>query len=170
MIGRRVFVLFCFAFCLSLFLFPSSSLEPYTYDYLASLEAPYSVDYYLGYDTLPSYNFEVVPIADALYEAIIRANNEQIDDLTPVDDLSIMPLWTGDTGQTPIPGGNLRTVLTSLIGPYSPVVVQYSYNNGSSTQYLREIMPDYVWMISAAIFALVLYSVFRLWGAVFCRK
>lgn len=109
-------------------------------------------------------------VGDALYEAILRAQAEQIDEYSEISDISVSPLWTGDTGSTVIPSGNLRSVLTSLIGPYSPVVVQYQYTNGTNTQYLREIMPDYVWMISAAMFALVLYCVFRLWGAILCKR
>lgn len=119
-------------------------------------------------NTSPTYTAS--DLAEAVYRAIVEAEAERVDEYATISDIEIMPLYTPDTGQTSIPTGSLRYVLTQVIGPYSPVVVQYQYTNGSNTAYLREIMPDYVWMISAAMFALVLYCVFRLWGVVLCRR
>lgn len=116
----------------------------------------------------PSYSAS--DIGAAVYRALIEAEQQRIDEYSTISDLEIMPLYTPDQGNTTIPTGSLRYVLTQVIGPYSPVVVQYQYTSGSNTAYLREIMPDYVWMFSAAIFALVLYCVFRLWGAILCRR
>lgn len=114
--------------------------------------------------------YSVSELSKAFYEAILQAEAQQIDEYSTISNIDIQPLYNLDNGSTPIPSGTLRSVLTSVIGPYSPVVVQYQYTNGSNVQYLREIMPDYQWMISAAIFALVLYCVFRLWGVVLCRR
>lgn len=114
--------------------------------------------------------FSMSELSTAFYEAILEAENSQINEYSEISDVSIQPLWTGDSSSTVIPSGTLRSVLNSVIGPYSPVVVQYQYTNGTNTQYLREILPDYQWMISAAIFALVLYCVFRLWGAILCKR
>lgn len=62
----------------------------------------------------------------------------------------------------------LKAVLLSLFGSYDPVVVEFAYSSSNGyTNYLREIQPDYVWIASAAIFALVVYCVFRLGGALF---
>lgn len=116
----------------------------------------------------PSYSAS--DLAEAVYRAIVQAESGTINDYSTISDIEIMPLYTLDSGNTTIPTGSLRSVLTQIIGPYSPVVVQYQYTNGSNTAYLREIMPDYAWMISAAIFALVLYCVFRLWGVILCRR
>lgn len=80
----------------------------------------------------------------------------------------VMPLYTLDNGTTPISSG-LRSVMSGIIGNYSPVIVQYQYTNGTNTQYLREILPDYEWMFNFGLFSLVLYCVFRLGGAVLCR-
>lgn len=115
-------------------------------------------------------DYSMSDIAAAFYEALAQAEAGHFDELSDVTDISIMPLYTPDTGTTSIPTGSLRYVLTQVIGPYSPVVVQYQYNNGSNTAYLREIYPDYVWMISAALFALMIYCVFRLWGAILCKR
>lgn len=109
-------------------------------------------------------------LSSAFYEAIILAKSEEINEFSAVSDISIQPLWTGDTGSTPIPSSSLRSVLSSVIGPYSPVVVQYQYTNGSNIQYLREILPDYEWMFNCALFAMIIWCVFRLWGAILCNK
>lgn len=116
----------------------------------------------------PTYSLS--DIGSALYRAIVAAESEQITEFSQITDITVQPLYTPDNGNTSIPTGSLRYVLSQVIGPYSPVVVQYQYTNGTNTQYLREIMPDYQWMISAAIFALVLYCVFRLWGAILCKR
>lgn len=116
-------------------------------------------------------NYEMSDIAVAFYDALVRAEASTIDDFSEVTDIQIMPIFTPDTGNTTIPTGTLRYVLNQIIGPYSPVVVQYQYQSTSSNYaYVREIFPDYQWMISAAIFALVLYCVFRLWGAWLCKR
>lgn len=115
-------------------------------------------------------DYSMSDIASAFYEALAQAEAGHFDELSDVTDISIMPLYTPDTGASTVPTGSLRYVLTQVIGPYSPVVVQYQYNNGSNTAYLREIYPDYVWMISAALFALMIYCVFRLWGAILCKR
>lgn len=115
-------------------------------------------------------SFSPSDLGAAVYKAILEAEAQQIDQYSTISDISISPLYNLDSSNTPIPAGTLRAVLTSVIGPYSPVVVQYQYTNGTNTAYLREILPDYQWMISAAIFALVLYCVFRLWGAIICKR
>lgn len=109
-------------------------------------------------------------LAQAVYEAIAEIELQRIDEYAEITDMQIMPLYSVDNGQTDIPSNSLRAVLNNVIGPYSPVVVQYQYQNGQNVGYLREILPDYQWMISAAIFALVLYCVFRLWGVVLCKR
>lgn len=117
----------------------------------------------------PSY--ELSDIATSFYDALVQAEASHIDDFSEVTDVQIMPIFTPDTGTTTIPQGTLRYVLNQIIGPYSPVVVQYQYQSTSSNYaYVREIFPDYQWMISAGIFALVLYCVFRLWGAWLCKR
>lgn len=115
-------------------------------------------------------NYSMSDIASAFYEALAISESGHLDEFSEVSDISIMPIYTPDTGAGSIPAGSLRYVLSQVIGPYSPVVVQYQYNNGSNTAYLRQIYPDYVWMISAAIFALMIYCVFRLWGAILCKR
>lgn len=98
--------------------------------------------------------------------------SERIDDgwISGVEGLDIVPYST----LSPITPANTTgfvSVVLSVIGNYDPVVVEYRYQNSNGAySYVREIQPDYPWLVSAGIFALVLFCVFRLWGAVFCKK
>ncbi len=73
---------------------------------------------------------------------------------------------------TPSDTTGLTSLVLSLIGDYDPVVVEYKYQNynASSYSYIREIQPDYPWLVSAGIFALVLFCTLRILGGVICRK
>ena len=70
---------------------------------------------------------------------------------------------------TPQSTTGFKSVLLSLIGDYDAVVVEYQYQNPNNSyyNYLREIQPDYCWLCSAAIFLVIVYSTFRLGGALF---
>lgn len=86
-----------------------------------------------------------------------------IDESTPtgVNVYALNPITPeGTTG--------LKSILLSLIGDYDAIVVEYEYASSNGyTNYLREVQPDYVWLCSCAIFLVVIYSVFRLGGALF---
>lgn len=69
---------------------------------------------------------------------------------------------------TPSDSSGLKSILLSLFGNYDPVVIEYAYTNTNGyVSYVREIEPDYAWMITAGIFAIVLYSFFRILGVFF---
>lgn len=106
---------------------------------------------------------------DAIIEALPNLSDGVPGDAMDYVGYEIMPLYTLDSGTTPVDSG-LRSVMRDLIGPYSPVVVQYQYTNGTNTQYLREILPDYEWMFNFGLFALVLFCVFKMGGALLCRR
>lgn len=66
---------------------------------------------------------------------------------------------------TPSSTSGLKAALLGLLGNYDPVIVEYQYSNGNGyTNYLREVQPDYVWLCSAALLALVIYCLFKLGG------
>ena len=66
---------------------------------------------------------------------------------------------------TPSSTSGLKSALLGILGNYDPVVVEYQYSSGNGyTNYLREIQPDYVWLCSAALLALVIYCLFKLGG------
>lgn len=80
--------------------------------------------------------------------------------VTGVSVYSVSPIAPADTN-------GLKAVLLGLIGNYDAIVVEYEYRNpnNSYNSYLREIQPDYVWIASFCMLALVVYCVFRLGGA-----
>lgn len=66
---------------------------------------------------------------------------------------------------TPSSTTGLKAALLGILGNYDPVVVEYQYSSGNGyTNYLREIQPDYVWLCSAALLALVIFCLFKLGG------
>lgn len=72
---------------------------------------------------------------------------------------------------TPSNTSGLKSVLLSILGNYDPIVAEYQYvGSGSYNNYIREIQPDYVWLASAAIFAILLYCTWRLLGGLLCRQ
>lgn len=72
---------------------------------------------------------------------------------------------------TPSDANGFKAVLLGLFGDYETVVTEHRYtssNGYTSIQVTTE--PDYAWMISAAIFIVVLYCLFRLLGGVLCGR
>lgn len=80
--------------------------------------------------------------------------------LTGVSRVSVPPVTpSGTTG--------LKAALLTVLGNYDPVVVVYQYNTSSSgySSYATDIQPDYVWLASAVLLCLVIWSLFKLGGA-----
>lgn len=79
-----------------------------------------------------------------------------IDNITVT---SVSPVEPSDTS-------GLKSALLGVLGNYDPVIVEYQYSDRNGyTSYLREVQPDYVWLCSCALLALVIYCIFRLGGA-----
>lgn len=119
-------------------------------------------------DDVSSIN-ESTSVSDTPVEDVTSEEPEEInpalgiDENTPtsVNVYALNPITPADTT-------GLKSVLLSLIGDYDAIVVEYEYTGSNNyTNYLREVQPDYVWLCSAAIFLVVIYSVFRLGGALF---
>lgn len=73
--------------------------------------------------------------------------------------ISVAPIKPSDTT-------GLKAALLGVLGNYDPVVLEYQYSSGNGyTNYLREVQPDYVWICSFALLALVIFCLFRLGGA-----
>lgn len=63
----------------------------------------------------------------------------------------------------PEDANGFKAVMLNLIGTYEAIVNEYQYTNSNGyTSYVREITPDYVWMISAGIFIVIMWCIFRL--------
>lgn len=66
---------------------------------------------------------------------------------------------------TPSSTSGLKAALLGILGNYDPVIVEYQYQSSQGyNSYLREVQPDYVWLCSAALLALVIYCLFKLGG------
>lgn len=68
---------------------------------------------------------------------------------------------------TPNDANGLKKIMLQLIGDYEMVTKEYTYtsNNGYQTKQVTT-ESDYSWWFSCGVFALVLYSMFRLLGGV----
>lgn len=72
---------------------------------------------------------------------------------------------------TPANSNGFKAVLLNLFGNYESIVTEHRYtNNQGYTSISIDIEPDYCWMISAAIFAIVLFCLFRILGGVICGR
>lgn len=67
-----------------------------------------------------------------------------------------------------------HAVILTLLGDYNPIAVttEYRYPSGTGYQnrYQVDVEPDWSWICSAAIFALVIFCLFRLVGGIFSWK
>ena len=65
----------------------------------------------------------------------------------------------------------LKGIMLALIGDWDSIVVEHAYESSNGyMNYLREVQLDYPWLCSCAIFLVMIYCVFRLGGAILCRK
>lgn len=80
--------------------------------------------------------------------------------LTGISRVSIPPV-------TPSSTTGLKAALLTVLGNYDPVVVVYEYNisSSSSSRYVTDTQPDYVWIASSALLCLVIWCLFKLGGA-----
>lgn len=95
------------------------------------------------------------------------SGNSLLDDLdlVGVEVYGLSPVTPSDTT-------GLKSVLLEFIGEYDPVIVEYEYQNSNNnySSFLREVQPDYVWLASCGMLALFVLSLFRLGGAILCRR
>lgn len=72
---------------------------------------------------------------------------------------------------TPSDTSGLKAVLLEFLGDWDSIVVEHAYQSTNGyTNYVREIQLDYPWLCSAAILAIMIFCLFRLGGAVLCRR
>lgn len=71
----------------------------------------------------------------------------------------------------PRDSNGLKAIMLSLIGDWDSIIVEHAYaSTNGYTNYLREVQLDYPWLCSCAIFLVIIYCIFRLGGAILCRK
>ena len=118
---------------------------------------------------VPSYS-ESSSCGDTIYFLEQPASSEGVNygDLTDIpigasiDNIrvvSVSPISPSDTS-------GLKAALLGVLGDYDPVIVEYQYSSSNGySNYLREVQPDYVWICSFVLLALVIFCLFRLGGA-----
>ena len=120
---------------------------------------------------------EVTEPAGANPGQVVSQNDK---DFTPVINVNIdnnseepqLIDFTVDTVKVSASQANgFKAVVLSLFGDYEMVTKDYTYQSYSGTvSHSITTEPDYAWMISAAIFTVVLYCLFRLLGGVLCGR
>lgn len=103
------------------------------------------------------------PVQDPI---IINVNSSLEGDFVLVDeDTHITRVTASDTN-------GFKAVILGLFGDYEMITKEYTYQNVSSGYSSKQVTTesDYPWMISAAIFTIVLYCLFRLIGGVLCGR
>lgn len=87
--------------------------------------------------------------------------------IDPVNDtITDISIFTSVAPVTPSDASGFKAVLLGLLGNYDPVIVEYQFQSSQGyNNYLREVQPDYVWLCSFALLALMIFCIFRLGGA-----
>lgn len=107
-----------------------------------------------------------------LYISIMDETGTEGDTASDPDSLSA----TGDDygvslmADAPIEASDtsgLKAVLLEILGPYEPILFEYSYGNTGTG---REVFQDDVWLCSFWMLMLLTYCVFRLIGGWLTRK
>lgn len=129
----------------------------------------------------PSEEIVSVPEMPQTWEVQLE-NTLSISDPIPVEIVGQDgEIWTYDEeygvqvlALSPIESSSgLKGLLLDIIGPYDGIVVQYRYQqNTSSTNYsyVNDVQLDYPWLSSAALFIALLWSIFAIGGRIICRK
>lgn len=75
--------------------------------------------------------------------------------------ISVMKISSSDTT-------GLHSILLRLIGDYNPIVKDYTYTSSNGyTSHSIDISPDWSWIMTAALFIIVIYCLFRFLGGIF---
>lgn len=121
-------------------------------------------------DSSVSSDSEVSPGGNTIYvlESPASSEGSNYGDLTDIpvgasiDNITVTSVSPVDPSDTT----GLKSALLGVLGSYDPVIVEYEYSDRNGYRnYLREVQPDYVWLCSCALLALVIYCLFRLGGA-----
>lgn len=92
------------------------------------------------------------------------ASDVGISSADPV--LTDVTMLTGLAPVTPGDSTGFKAVLLGLLGNYDPPVVQFEYTTSNNyKQYVNEIQPDFVWLCSCGLLALMIFCLFKLGGA-----
>lgn len=109
--------------------------------------------------SVPTFTLDQVPAAIPQSTGSPDLVSEDVV-LTGISRFSVSPV-------TPSSTTGLKAALLTVLGNYDPVVVVYEYSvsSSSSSRYVTDTQPDYVWIASAALLCLVIWCLFKLGGA-----
>ena len=94
-------------------------------------------------------------------EFTINYNPDDVNVKAGTNNVSIMKISSSDTT-------GLHSLLLSLIGDYNPIVKDYTYTSSNGyTSHSIDISPDWSWIMTAALFIIVIYCLFRFLGGIF---
>ena len=104
------------------------------------------------------------PVVNVYNEIVLPDQSEDLGTYVGSTVYSLNPV-------TPSDSSGLKAVLLEFLGDWDSIVVEHAYESTNGyTNYLREVQLDYPWLCSCAIFLVMIYCVFRLGGAILCRK
>lgn len=104
---------------------------------------------------------DAAPVPDTPVTSLEQLSDDQI---ISISQRSLAPI-------TPNEATGFKKILLNLFGSYDPVIIEYEYtSSGGYVNYLREVQPDYVWFAAVLMFMLVLFCIFKLGGALFCKR
>lgn len=114
---------------------------------------------------------QVSPGGNTVY-VLTPLDSEVVRDATPppvsIDDPGVTITDISISSVAPVAPSStsgFKAALLGILGNYDPVIVEYQYQSSQGyNNYLREVQPDYVWLCSAALLALVIYCLFKLGG------
>lgn len=77
--------------------------------------------------------------------------------------LQVLRISSNDTS-------GLHSIILTLIGDYNPIVKDYTYTSTQGyTSHSIEIQPDWSWIMTCALFIIVVWSTFRFVGGIFTK-
>lgn len=111
------------------------------------------------------------PVSDGSGEVVVDNLAETSPSVPAGDELTLESVTLyADNPITAADTSGLKSVLLGLIGDYEATVIDYTYTNNSNyVSHSIEIQPDYVWLSSFCLVALMIFCLFRLGGAL-CRR
>lgn len=96
-------------------------------------------------------------------ESVGDPQEDRLEDLSLSSDLYDVKVTKQTI--TAADASGIKSTLLSLVGDYETVVTDYTYTTyNGSVQHSIDVQPDYAWILSLAVFALCLYSCFRMFG------
>lgn len=121
--------------------------------------------------------FTVLVVVFSMSLSAFAVEGEEITPESPVENVETVEDTLVDTSVyalSPVTADDatgLKAVLLSFVGSYNPVVVEYEYENvDGSTSYVHEVQTDYAWLCSCALLVVIIFCIFKLGGALLCRK